>query len=250
MRYRRRAPRTIQGLRHAHGRHPRRGEDPGHDRARAFERRPPARVGPMWRRRAALNAAPAAPALPAPRHGDYPALQIPLVGRSAPFEAVCSSKKSSKRVRRGSVPSPRRDPIRPIRPRRVREDVEASSGAVRSVVGRRGAPGFRCPRVVGPPVVAARRTIAVADLFLSTSLLILPLFAPDRSTSSTLRDRNGYRLFGAQRPDRAQLLRVALIPAVALFRAGDGTTTSPSASSCSPPSPTSPTGGWRGDGTR
>ena len=100
--------------------------------------------------------------------------------------------------------------------RRVREDVEALPGAVRSVWSV--ALGFFALAFVGAAVVALAYDRRLAyDLFLSTSLLILPLFALITVYIGTLKDRNGYRLSALNVPIVLTLLRVALIPAVALF---------------------------------
>jgi phosphatidylglycerophosphate synthase len=100
--------------------------------------------------------------------------------------------------------------------RRVRENLYASPGTVRSIwtLGL----GFFAAAFVAAGVMAftVDRRLAY-DFFLQTSLGILPGFTFVTLHLELLRDRDGYRLSALNVPLALTLLRVAMVPGIILF---------------------------------
>jgi cardiolipin synthase len=98
----------------------------------------------------------------------------------------------------------------------VRENLYANPGAVRSIwsVGL----GFFAAAFLASVVMALvyDRHLAV-DFFLRTALWILPAFAFVTLYLGHLRDRDGFRLSALNVPIVLTLLRVVLVPGIALF---------------------------------
>jgi cardiolipin synthase len=99
---------------------------------------------------------------------------------------------------------------------RVREQIYANPGAVRSVWSV--ALGFFAAAFLAAVGMALfyDRQLA-ADFLLHTALWILPTFALVTLSLELLRDRNGYRLSALNIPVTLTLLRVVLVPGLALF---------------------------------
>ncbi len=99
---------------------------------------------------------------------------------------------------------------------RVREHIYASPGAVRSIwsVGL----GFFAAAFLAAVVMALAYDRHLAyDFFLYTSLWILPAFGFVTINIEFLRDRNGYALSALNVPTALTLLRVTLVPGLAIF---------------------------------
>jgi cardiolipin synthase len=100
---------------------------------------------------------------------------------------------------------------------RVRESVIANPGAVRSIWIV--ALGFFAAAFVAavPMAIQYDRRLAY-DFFLETALIgVVPAFAFVTAAVDLLRDRQGYRLSAINLPIGLTLLRVALVPGIALF---------------------------------
>lgn len=99
---------------------------------------------------------------------------------------------------------------------RVRENIEANPGAVRSVWSV--ALGFFAAAFVcaGAMAIGYDRRLAY-DFFLRTALWILPAFAFVTVGIGLLRDTDGYRISALNAPLTLTLLRVVLVPGIALF---------------------------------
>ncbi len=98
----------------------------------------------------------------------------------------------------------------------VREEIDANPAAVRSIWS------VALLDFVGTFVAAAVLALAfdrhlAYDFLLATSLVILPAFALVTLHLGLLRDRDGYRLPGLNLPLMLTMLRVVLIPGIALF---------------------------------
>ncbi|MGH7730900.1 MAG: CDP-alcohol phosphatidyltransferase family protein [Candidatus Eiseniibacteriota bacterium] len=100
--------------------------------------------------------------------------------------------------------------------RRVREQIYANPGSVRSVWSV--ALGFFAAAFVAAVGMALLydRHLA-ADFLLYTALWILPTFALVTLSLELLRDRNGYRLSALNIPVTLTLVRAVLVPGLALF---------------------------------
>ena len=99
---------------------------------------------------------------------------------------------------------------------RVREEIYANPGAVRSVWSV--ALGFFVAAFVVAGAMALRYDRHLAyDFFLHTALWILPTFACVTLFLELLRDRDGYRLSALNIPVTLTLLRAVLVPGLALF---------------------------------
>jgi cardiolipin synthase (CMP-forming) len=99
---------------------------------------------------------------------------------------------------------------------RVREEIYANPGAVRSVWSV--ALGFFVAAFVVAVVMALVYDRHLAyDFFLHTALWILPTFACVTLFIELLRDRDGYRLSALNIPVTLTLLRAVLAPGLALF---------------------------------
>lgn len=99
---------------------------------------------------------------------------------------------------------------------RVREDVVANPGAVRSVwlLGL----GFFAGAFLSAAGMALAYDRRIAyDFFLQTALWILPSFALVTLHIGMLRDGEGFRLSAVNAPTALTLLRVTLIPGIILF---------------------------------
>ena len=99
---------------------------------------------------------------------------------------------------------------------RVRDEIVANPGAVRSIWSV--ALGFFAAAfviAVGMALVFDRHL--AYDFFLQTALWILPTFAFVTLFLELLRDRDGYRLSALNLPVVLTLLRVVLVPGLALF---------------------------------
>jgi cardiolipin synthase (CMP-forming) len=99
---------------------------------------------------------------------------------------------------------------------RVREQIYANPGAVRSTWSV--ALGFFAIAFLAAAGMALfyDRQLA-ADFLLHTALWILPTFALVTLSLELLRDRNGYRLSALNIPVTFTLLRVVMVPGLALF---------------------------------
>jgi phosphatidylglycerophosphate synthase len=100
--------------------------------------------------------------------------------------------------------------------RRVREDFEADPGAVRSI--------WSVALVFIATAFAAAVVMAMAhdrhlayDFFLRTVLWILPVFTLVTLHVGMLRDRDGYRLSALNVPIVLTLVRIAMVPGIALL---------------------------------
>jgi cardiolipin synthase len=100
--------------------------------------------------------------------------------------------------------------------RTVRSHLDANPGAVRSVWSV--ALVFFAATFVAAAALALAHDRALAiDYFLFTSLGILPAFGFVTLHLGLLRDRDGYRLSALNLPTVITLLRVVLVPGIALF---------------------------------
>lgn len=100
--------------------------------------------------------------------------------------------------------------------RRVRQDIDAAPGAMRSLWSL--ALAFFAAAFVaaaGMSLVYDRRL--AYDFFLQTALWILPSFALVSLHIGLLRNREGFRLSAVNVPIALTLLRVSLIPGISLF---------------------------------
>jgi cardiolipin synthase (CMP-forming) len=99
---------------------------------------------------------------------------------------------------------------------RIREHIDTNPGAVRSIwilaVGF-----FACAFVAAGAMALAYDRRLAYDFFLQTSLWILPAFGLVTLGVGLLRDRAGYALSAINVPLGLTLLRVALVPGIALF---------------------------------
>jgi cardiolipin synthase len=99
---------------------------------------------------------------------------------------------------------------------RIREHIYANPGAVRSVWSV--ALGFFAATFVASVGIALGYDRQLAyDFFLQTALWILPAFAIVTVSLGALRDAAGYRLSSLNVPIVLTLLRVTLVPGIALF---------------------------------
>src|SRR4030095_2376674 len=99
---------------------------------------------------------------------------------------------------------------------RARDHLTATPGGVRSIWS--AALGFFVAAFAGAVAMALVYDRHLAyDFFLQTALWILPSFTFVTLTVGLLRDREGYRLSGLNLPLALTLLRVALVPGIALF---------------------------------
>lgn len=99
---------------------------------------------------------------------------------------------------------------------RVREDLYANPGAVRSIWSV--ALGFFAAAFLASVCMALAYDRHLAyDFFLRTALWILPAFTLVTLHLGLLRDRDGFRLSALNVPITLTLLRVALVPGIALF---------------------------------
>jgi len=99
---------------------------------------------------------------------------------------------------------------------RTREQIYTNPGAVRSIwsVGL----GFFAAAFVAAGIMALAYDRHLAyDFFLQTSLWILPAFAFVTASVGLMRDRDGYSLSALNLPLTLTLLRVVLVPGIALF---------------------------------
>lgn len=99
---------------------------------------------------------------------------------------------------------------------RVREDVVANPGAVRSVWSV-GLAFFACAFLAAAGMALAYDRRIAYDFFLQTSLWILPSFTLVTLHVGMLRDRSGYRLSALNVPTALTLLRITLVPGITLF---------------------------------
>ena len=100
--------------------------------------------------------------------------------------------------------------------RRVRDHMDANPSAVRSIWS--AALGFFAAAFAAAAAMALAYDRQLAyDFFLQTALWILPAFAFVTLNVGLLRDRAGYRLSGLNLPLGLTLLRVVLVPGIALF---------------------------------
>ena len=100
--------------------------------------------------------------------------------------------------------------------RLVRFELEANPGAVRSIWSV--ALGFFALAFIAAAALAIgyERTLAY-EFFLDTSVAILVAFGAVTLSVGRLRDRDGYRLSAINVPIALTLLRLSLVPALALF---------------------------------
>lgn len=99
---------------------------------------------------------------------------------------------------------------------RVREDLVANPGAVRSAWSV--ALGFFAAAFVSAGALAWSLDRGLAyDLFLVTALGIVPVFTMVTLNIGLLRDRAGYRLSSLNVPIVLTLVRIVLVPAIVLF---------------------------------
>jgi len=99
---------------------------------------------------------------------------------------------------------------------RIKENVYANPGAVRSIwsVGL----GFFAAAFLAAVGLALGYDRRLAyDFFLHTALWMLPAFSLVTLNVELMRDRQGYRLSSLNLPTVLTLLRVALVPGIALF---------------------------------
>ena len=100
--------------------------------------------------------------------------------------------------------------------RRVRDQMDANPSAVRSIWVV--ALGFFAAAFAAAAAMALAYDRHLAyDFFLHTALWIAPAFAFVTVNVGLLRDRDGYRLSGINLPIALTLVRVALVPGIALF---------------------------------
>ena len=100
--------------------------------------------------------------------------------------------------------------------RRIRENLEANPGAVRS--GWNMALAFFAATFVGSAALALRVERSLAyELFTATSIWILVTFALVTASVQLLRDPDGYRLSALNVPLAMTLARVVLIPGIVLL---------------------------------
>lgn len=99
---------------------------------------------------------------------------------------------------------------------RVREGLYANPGAVRSIWSLALA-FFAAAFVAAVPMAVAYDRRLAYDFFLDTALGIVPAFVFVTASVDLLRDRQGYRLSAINLPLALTLLRVALVPGIALF---------------------------------
>lgn len=100
--------------------------------------------------------------------------------------------------------------------RRVRDQMDANPSAVRSIWI--AALGFFAAAFAAAAAMALAYDRHLAyDFFLQTALWIAPAFAFVTCNVGLLRDRDGYRLSGINLPIALTLVRVALVPGIALF---------------------------------
>jgi cardiolipin synthase len=100
--------------------------------------------------------------------------------------------------------------------RRIRENLDANPGAVRSVWGV--ALGFFALAFLAAAAIAIAYDRHLAyTFFLNTSLWMLIAFVIVTLSLGSLRDRSGYRLSALNVPIVLTLMRVALVPGIALF---------------------------------
>jgi cardiolipin synthase len=100
--------------------------------------------------------------------------------------------------------------------RRVRRDIVANPGAVRSVWSV-GLSFFAAAFLAGAAMALAYDRLIAYGFFLQTSLWILPTFGLVTLHIGMLRDREGYRLSAINLPTTLTLLRITLVPGIILF---------------------------------
>jgi cardiolipin synthase len=100
--------------------------------------------------------------------------------------------------------------------RRVRENMVANPGGVRSVWSV--ALAFFVTAFIAAVMMALHYDRRLAyDFFLDTALGILPAFALVTFHIGLMRDRDGYRLSALNLPTALTLLRIVLVPGIVLF---------------------------------
>ena len=100
--------------------------------------------------------------------------------------------------------------------RRVRDHMDANPSAVRSIWT--AALGFFAAAFAAAVAMALAYDRELAyEFFLQTALWIAPAFSFVTFNVGLLRDRDGYRLSGINLPIVLTLLRVSLVPGIALF---------------------------------